>query len=88
MAKPASELSTWNWLLNQSALPELLDCQFERMSHNRLYQASDILMKNREAIENKLFFNIKTLFTLDETVTLYDLTNTYFEGDAESNSKA
>ena len=88
MAKPASELSTWNWLLNQSALPELLDCEFGRMSHNRLYQASDILMKNRDAIEDKLFSNIKLLFSLDETVALYDLTNTYFEGDAESNLKA
>lgn len=88
MAKPASELSTWNWLLNQSALPELLDCDFERMSHNRLYQASDLLMKNREAIEDHIFSSVKTLFTLGETVTLYDLTNTYFEGDACDNPKA
>ena len=29
-----------------------------------------------------------TLFSLTDTVTLYDLTNTYFEGEAANNPKA
>lgn len=97
MAKPASELATWNWLQQHSALGELIDSDFEAMPHTRLYQASDVLMKYRAAIEDHLFSSAQTLFSLDETVTLYDLTNTYskellaghpFEGDAGSNPKA
>jgi transposase len=88
MAKPSSELSTWNWLKNQSALGELLDFDFEAMPHTRLYHASDVLIKHKTAIENHIFSTVQNLFGLDETVTLYDLTNTYFEGDIESNPQA
>jgi transposase len=58
------------------------------MSHMSLYRASDALMRHRGAIEEHLFGAIQTLFGLEETVTLYDLTNTYFEGAAEANPKA
>ena len=88
MAQPASELATWRWLQTHSALGELIDVDFEGMSHMGLYRASDILMRHRAAIEAHLFSSIQTLFTLDETVTLYDLTNTYFEGEAAANPKA
>ena len=88
MAEPASERSTWNWLQTQSALGELIDVDFAGMSHMRLYRASDVLMHHRAAIEAHLFSSIETLFSLEETVTLYDLTNTYFEGDAAANPKA
>ena len=88
MAEPASELATWNWLQAHSALGELIDVDFNAMSHMGLYRASDLLMRHRAAIEDHLFSSIQTLFTLDETVTLYDLTNTYFEGEAAANAKA
>ena len=88
MAQPASELSTWHWLQTQSALGELIDVDFNAMSHMTLYRASDLLMHHRAAIEDHLFGAVQTLFSLEETVTLYDLTNTYFEGEVESNPKA
>ena len=88
MAHPASELATWNWLQTHSALGELLDVDFNGMSHMALYRASDALMHHRAALETHLFSNIKTLFSLEETVTLFDLTNTYFEGAAAGNTKA
>ena len=88
MAHPASELATWQWLQTHSALGELIDVDFETMSHMRLYRASDLLMRHRAAIEEHLFSRIQTLFSLEETVTLYDLTNTYFEGEAAANPKA
>ena len=88
MAKPASELSTWHWLQKRSALGELIDVDYDGMSHMILYRASDALMRHRSAIEEHLFGTIQTLFGLEETVTLYDLTNTYFEGAAEANPKA
>jgi transposase len=88
MAHPASEISTWNWLQNHSALGELIDVDFTAMSHMSLYRASDALMRHREAIETHLFGTIQNVFNLEETVTLYDLTNTYFEGDSEGNPDA
>ena len=88
IAQPASELATWNWLHTQSALGELLEVDFNGMSHMRLYRASDLLMKHREQIEKHVFGTLRTLFSLEETVTLFDLTNTYFEGQAAVNPKA
>jgi len=88
MGRPGSELATWNWLVQHSALGELIDVDFAAMSHMSLYRASDVLMKHREEIETRLFSSIQTLFDLAETVTLYDLTNTYFEGEVSGNRKA
>lgn len=88
MAEPASELATWHWLQKQSGLGELLDVDFAGLSHMRLYRASDLVMRHRAAIEAHLFSSIQTLFSLEETVTLYDLTNTYVEGEAAANAKA
>jgi len=47
-----------------------------------------VLIKHREAIEAGLFARVETLFGLEASVTLYDLTNTYFEGTAAGNAKA
>jgi hypothetical protein len=88
MGRPGSELATWNWLVRQSALGELIDVDFATMSHMSLYRASDVLMKHREEIETRLFSSVQTLFDLAETVTLYDLTNTCFEGEVSGNRKA
>lgn len=88
MAKPASELATWRWLQRESALGELIDVDFQAMSLMRLYRASDSLVKHRAHIEEHLFARLRTLFALEETVTLYDLTNTYFEGQCAANPKA
>lgn len=43
---------------------------------------------NRERIESALAEREKTLFDLDDTLYLYDLTSTYFEGEAASNPQA
>jgi transposase len=88
MAAPGSELATWRWLTKRSALGELLEVDFEAMSQMSLYRASDLLVKHRPNIETKLFSRINDLFSLPTTVTLYDLTNTYFEGEMAGNDKA
>ena len=88
MAAPGSELATFRWVTERSALGELLEVDFEAMPLIRLYRTSDLLVRHREKIEEALFRNITDLFELNTTVTLYDLTNTYFEGDAAGNDKA
>jgi hypothetical protein len=47
-----------------------------------------MLLKKQTAIESHLFDRERDLFALQETITLYDLTNTYFEGQSKSNSLA
>jgi transposase len=88
MAVPASELATHGWLQATSGLGELIDYDFEKMSLDRLYQVSDQLWKHKEAIEAHLYQQECDLFGFDETITLYDLTNTFFEGDAKINPQA
>lgn len=88
MAQPASEDATYTWLKNNSSLGELVAFDFETMPAIRLYRASDQLLRHRERIEQGLFRRIEDLFSQETTVTLYDLTNTYFEGDASGNGKA
>ena len=39
-------------------------------------------MGHQKRIEEHLFNQVTELFGLETTVTLYDLTNTYFEGEA------
>jgi transposase len=88
MAHPGSELATHAWLQQRSGLGELMDFDFEAMDLNRLYRASDALYKHREALQDHLFDKARSLFGFGETVTLYDLTNTYFEGVAAGVAKA
>ena len=88
LAQPASERATHRWLQTRSGLGELLGVDFETVSAMQLYRASDALVKHREAIEEHLFQQAMGLFDLQPTVTLYDLTNTYFEGEAGAQPKA
>jgi len=88
MAAPGSELATYRWLGERSALGELLQVDYESMSLMQLYRCSDRLIRHRDRIEGYLFNQIAQLFNLPCTVTLYDLTNTYFEGEATANPKA
>jgi hypothetical protein len=88
MAAPGSELSTARWLSERSALGELLEVDFTAMPPMRLYRVSDLLVRKRKTIEDALFTRIKTIFSLEATVTLFDLTNTYFEGEMADNAQA
>ena len=88
MAVPGSELASHRWLTATSGLGDLLEVDLAALPLARLYRASDLVMKHREEIETRLFARIETLFGLEASVTLYDLTNTYFEGAAAANPKA
>jgi hypothetical protein len=88
LAHPGSERATRRWLERRSGLGELLEVDFEAMAEHALYRASGALMKQRSAIEAAWFGRVNDLFGLETTVTLYDLTNTYFAGEAAVNPKA
>jgi len=85
MCQPGSELATHYWLRNVSGLGELIDYDFNKINLYKMYKISDQLLNNKEAIENHLYSQEKNLFGFQETITLYDLTNTYFEGSSKAN---
>ena len=58
------------------------------LSQDRVYKVSDMLLKNKEAIEEHLSLKERNLFNLEEKIILYDLTNTFFEGSGKYNKKA
>lgn len=88
MVSPGSELHTLEWLQSHTALGELLDHDFGDTSLTRLYKVSDQLLKHQTALEGFLVDQEQTLFDLDRRIVLYDLTNTYFEGQCAANPKA
>lgn len=88
MVHPASELATHQWLAQRSGLGELLDDDFTGLDLNHLYRVGDRLLAHRETLEAHLYGEECDLFSLSETITLYDLTNTFFEGTAQANAKA
>lgn len=88
LVAPDSELATLEWLQSRSALGELIDHDFHTTSLTRLYQVTDKLFKNSAEIEKHLYQRETDLFNLERRIVLYDLTNTYVEGQASKNPKA
>ena len=88
MIVPGSELATHYWLQHHTGLGELLGVDYESIKLTRMYQASDILLKHKEALERHLYERQRSIFQFEETITLYDLTNTYFEGSGKYNALA
>ncbi len=85
---PDSERSTYTWLCETSGLGELLDFDFKKASLDKFYQISDKLLKNKNELETYLESSEQKFHGYQSTIALYDLTNTYMEGQAKSNSKA
>jgi transposase len=88
MISPGSELQTHDWLQSRTGLGELLDYDFGSTSLTRLYKISDKLLQHQSALEAFLGAQEQTLFDLNRSIVLYDLTNTYFEGQCAQNLKA
>ena len=85
---PSSERSSLNWLCNTSGAGELYNCDYNKISSNNIYRISDLLLKHKNVLEEYLYQSQKKMFDYKETITLYDLTNTYFEGVAKNIKKA
>jgi transposase len=84
---PDTEHAMPNWI-RSTALGDILGVDFSSLVDDPLYRNLDRLHPNRAAIESALVERERNLFQLDPTVYLYDLTSTYFEGQAKQNPKA
>jgi transposase len=84
---PLSENAMPGWI-RSTAIEDILGVDFERLSEDALYRNLDRLYPGRSDIESALVENERNLFNLDPTVFFYDITSTYFEGQAKKNRKA
>ena len=85
---PRSELSIHEKWFAQTAMSALLDTDERVAEKDRLYRALDRMVEHKEALEEHLALRWKDLFGATFDVLLYDLTSTYFEGEAEEVDKA
>lgn len=88
LCDPSSELRLAEHFYEHSALPDLLGVPAEKVNEDRLYRALDALLPHKAELEKHLRHKLGELFSLDYDLLLYDVTSTYFEGEAKSNPLA
>ncbi len=88
LCDPSSELSIAENFLRKTATSDLLCVPAEKVYDNRLYRALDKLLPHKQKLEVFLKEKLGELFDLEYDLLLYDVTSTYFEGDAKANPLA
>jgi transposase len=88
LCEPSSELHIAEDWYRRTALCDLLQLADEEVNKDRLYRALDRLLAHKAALEAHLSQRCGELFAVENDVLLYDVTSTYFEGQAEANPQA
>jgi transposase len=88
LCEPSSELHIVEHLYERSPLGDLLGIPDDKMNENRLYRSLDLLLPHKTALEKHLKERLGQLFNLEYNLLLYDVTSTYFEGEAADNEPA
>jgi transposase len=83
---PASELASARWITENSAITELTGFDIEKVNKDRLYRSALKLSNIQQELQSHLSIKTNELFDIEDKIVLYDLTNTYFEGE-KKNSK-
>ncbi len=87
LAHPSSERETVRWIDEDSAICELIQTK-EMVYDNALHRTAVKIWENHSAIEQELSDIERYIFGLKESIILYDLTNTYFEGSKKGSTIA
>lgn len=85
---PASEYKTVSWIKENSSVCELTGYDMGKLTKDKLYGIAQKLYEEKEGLENHLSRCTNELFNLEDTIILYDLTNTYFEGRKDGSQLA
>jgi len=86
--EPSSELHIAEDWYRRTALCDLLQLGDGEVNKDRLYRSLDHLLVHKSALEAHLSQRCGELFAVQNDVLLYDITSTYFEGQAEANPLA
>ena len=85
---PASELRTVSFIKENSAVCEITGYDKDKITKDLLYSISHKLYSVKSPLEQYLSRRTNELFDLEDTIFLYDLTNTYFEGQMRASAIA
>lgn len=88
LIQPGSDLATWRWIRNQTALVEMTEVSIESVKKDAVYEIADQLLKHKIPIEKHLLKREKELFPDRDTLYLFDLTNFFMEGQCRKNTLA
>lgn len=88
LCEPSSELHIAESWYRRTALEDLLGVPAEQVNDDRLYRALDHLVEHKHELQQHLVKRLGELFSLDYELLLYDVTSTYFEGQAARNPMA
>ena len=83
-----SELEVAQRWYADSALEDLLGVPFGQVNDARLYRGLDVLHAHKEQLCQHLLKRYQSWFGVQFEFLLYDVTSTYFEGQAQANEKA
>jgi transposase len=86
--EPSSELHIAEDWYRRTALADLLQLEDADVNKDRLYRGLDHLLMHKSALETHLSQRCGELFAVQNEVLLYDVTSTYFEGQAAANPQA
>lgn len=87
LCESESEHATPDWT-GRTAVGDLIGLKSASLSESSLYRTLDAIWPHREAIEQALAKREGELFQLENSILLYDLTSTYFEGEMKRNRAA
>lgn len=83
----ASEYKTTQYLRDNSELKTMFGFgENEDISHYSMYKIADQLYDSKDLIDKFLYKKLTGLFNIKDSLVIYDLSNTYFEG-RKANSK-
>ncbi len=88
LCEPSSELHIAEDWFRRTALEDIVGLPCHKLYDELLYRALDKLLPHKEAVEQHLTHRLGDLFALEYDLLLYDLTSTYFEGEAKYNELA
>jgi transposase len=88
LCEPSSELHIAEDWYRRTALCDLLQLGDEEVNKDRLYRGLDHLLARKVELEAHLSQRCGELFAVENEVLLYDVTSTYFEGQAAANPQA
>ncbi len=85
---PSSELQIADSWYGKTALEDLLGVPFDKINNDRLYRALDALLPHKDELCRHLQARYGELFGTTFDFLFYDITSTYFEGNAKGNPQA
>jgi hypothetical protein len=85
---PSSENKTSKWIVENSSICELTDYPVEKITKDKLYKSALDLFEIKDELEQFLSKKTNELFDIQATIYLFDITNTYFEGQKRKSSIA